>query len=157
MPLRAPALLLLLMAAALPAAAQAPPTPQDLAVEIRALRTETQSLRRDLKSARSDGEKERQRRAATEENLQGVIAGQEERLHTLKEQTDRLTWLSIGLGVLALLALVAALRRRNDAEVSPDLLIRQSRIAQLKDLIAANDARVGAPAGTPDKEPHASV
>lgn len=149
------ALLLLLLAG--PVSAQAPPTPQDLAVEIRALRTETQSLRKDLKSARGDADKARQRQAASEENLKGVIAGQEERLRGLKEQTDRLTWLAIGLGVLALLALVAALRKRSDGEVSPDLLLRQSRIAQLKDLIAANDARVGAPLGTADKEPRASV
>jgi hypothetical protein len=149
------ALTLLLLAG--PVSAQVPPTPQDLAVEIRALRAETQSLRRDLKSARGDADKARQRQAATEENLQGVIAGQEQRLRGLQAQTDRLTWLAIGLGVLALLALAAALRKRSDEVVSPDLLIRQSRIAQLKDLIAANDARVGAPAGTADKEPRASV
>jgi hypothetical protein len=151
------ALALLLLAGPVAAQAPAPPTPQDLAVEIRALRTETQSLRRDLKSARGDADKARQRQATTEENLQGVIAGQEERLRGLKEQTDRLTWLAAGLGVVALLALVAALRKRSDAEVSPALLLRQSRIAQLKDMIAANDARIAGPAGTADKEPHASV
>jgi hypothetical protein len=149
--------LLLLLLPALPASAQAAPTPQDLAVEIRALRTESQSLRHDLKRAQAEADKARELRAATEQNLQGMISGQEARVRALQSQTERLTWLAVGLGALALLALAAALRRRPETEVSPELLLRQSRIAQLRDLVAADDARLAELGRPADKEPRPSV
>ena len=124
-------------AVATPGAAQMPPQPQldSLTREVRALRKEVQTQRAELARARKEARDEADRL-----RMAGVDTARAQD-RKLRESVNTLTAAVVLLGILACLALVLALRRR-DSGTQPDVEAAKDRITRLRAQLQADEARL---------------